>query len=113
MTAARVLLVDDDESSRLSLSALLDEEGFVVTEAASYDEAMLRIAEGRWDLVLLDQHLGAALGSDLVPTVRGSVPNAKIVLVSGSAEDVVSGGDDFFAKGGAFEDLLAKLRRLL
>ena len=34
-----VLLIDDDESNRLTMSALLDDEGFEVREAASFAEA--------------------------------------------------------------------------
>ncbi|MGZ3420209.1 MAG: response regulator [Polyangiales bacterium] len=110
--STKVLLVDDDDGARLTLQALLEDEGFSVTEAASSNEALALAGTIQWDLVLLDQHIGPVLGSDLVPTLRKTAPTAKIVIVSGSAEDVVTAGDGFFPKGGAFDALLVLLRSL-
>lgn len=114
---SKILLVDDDESNRLTLSALLEDDGFAVRTVASYAEARRVLSSnGEADLVLLDQNLGDGLGTDLVPTVRGSMPGARIVLMSGSADlDTLSTAiaDACFEKGGPFPALLALLRRLL
>ncbi len=109
---ARVLLVDDDESVRITLAALLEDEGFSVELAGSSAEARSRISEGsRYDLVLLDQNLGDGLGIDLVPRLRAEVPMARIVLLSGVEADPSDPSVDArVAKGEAPEALFRALR---
>jgi len=107
-----VLLVDDDDAARLTLQALLEDEGFDVIDASSSGDALERMRERGFDLVLLDQHIGDTLGTELIPEIRLAAPGARVVIVSGSTEDAVVGGDAFFPKGGAFPDLLALVRQL-
>ena len=78
MTAS-ILLVDDDESVRITLAALLEGEGFTVDAAESYAGALACLASeaARYDLVLLDQHLGDGEGSALLPQVRARQPASR------------------------------------
>jgi DNA-binding NtrC family response regulator len=111
-----ILLVDDDDGSRVTLSALLEDDGFAVRSARSCAEARKILSEAAAaDLVLLDQHLGDGLGSDLVGLVRRHQPRAKIVLMSGSIdrEGFPETTDGCFEKAGAFEDLVRLLNGLL
>jgi two-component system, response regulator RegA len=111
----RILLVDDDESNRLTLSALLEDEGFEVREATSFAEACEVLSgPSSFAIVLTDQNLGDGLGSDLMPVVRARLPRAKVVLMSGSAGDALlrEPSDGCFTKGDDFVELLALLRGL-
>lgn len=113
---SRLLLVDDDESNRLTLSMLLEDEAFHVECAASYGDAvrLLRAAPRPYDAVLLDQHLGDGLGSNLLPLVRERMPGAKTILISGSDAGVTGIGIDARAdKGTAFPELVALIRRTI
>ncbi len=113
---ARLLLVDDDESNRITLSALLADEGFEVRVARSFAEASLLLRDGPpLDFVLLDQHLGDGLGANLVPIIRSRYPRSKIALISGSLEDeeLPSGIDACFAKGEEFPALLRSIHAML
>jgi CheY-like chemotaxis protein len=51
---ARVLVVDDDPASRLTLQTLLQAGGYSVDSAASAAEAVGKMDEGRYELVLSD-----------------------------------------------------------
>ena len=51
---AEILLVDDEKALRDSLKAVLQGEGYEVRTARDGDEALVKIAEKRPDLVLLD-----------------------------------------------------------
>lgn len=53
----RILVVDDDSSSAQALAALLREEGHQAKVAASGAAAMTALADGTWELVLLDPSL--------------------------------------------------------
>jgi|HubBroStandDraft_4_1064222.scaffolds.fasta_scaffold687076_2 two-component system response regulator RegA len=115
---SKILLVDDDESQRISLGVLLEDEGFEVDVAASFaaGRALIEAASAAYDLVILDQHLGDGVGSALVPLVRGRLPGAVVVLVSGSVtekERASVGADAVIVKGTAFPDLLEAVQGML
>ncbi|WP_437957851.1 response regulator [Sorangium sp. So ce119] len=116
--SAAVLLVDDDEASRVVLAALLEDEGFQVDVAGSFSEAgrMLAAEGARYDLALLDQHLGDGRGADLIGPLRARLPRARAVLLSGTGGHDLGGArapDAALSKGLAFPELLEELRKLL
>lgn len=51
---ARILLVDDEPSILMTLTAILQKNGFQVTSAACALEAKQKLARGRFDLVITD-----------------------------------------------------------
>lgn len=111
-----IVLVDDDDGVRLTLAALLEDEGFEVQQADSCAEAReLLSSDDDAIVIFLDEHLGDGLGSDLVPLIRARRPHAKIVTMSGSSRGVQppAAFDACFAKGGAFPDLVELLRSLM
>jgi CheY-like chemotaxis protein len=57
MELARVLLVDDDPSSRLTLQTVLRAGGYYVDAAASAAEAVSKLDETEYELVLTDLHM--------------------------------------------------------
>jgi CheY-like chemotaxis protein/anti-sigma regulatory factor (Ser/Thr protein kinase) len=116
--AARLLIIEDDESNRITLSVLLEDEGFLVDAAASITLTKQHLAApgADWDVVLVDQHLGDGMGSEIVPLLRERLPAAKVVQLSGSlAEDDRTAilFDASLPKGTSFPDLLFAIRRLL
>ncbi len=110
-----LLLVEDDPSNWLTLSAVLEEAGFAVTVAQSYAQAIQFLeAQPRYDAVLLDSTLGDGDGRALIPLVRQRMPAAKLVLVSGLEDPRTRASvDTVFQKGGDVAELLAGLERLL
>src|SRR5205823_2908641 len=104
---ATFLVVDDDESNRVTLSALLELEGHDVALAASAGAARdLFERTPCVDVVVLDQHLGDGSGSELIPIARAQWPLAKVLLMSGSlaAHDAFpEGADGCFVKGDGFD----------
>jgi DNA-binding response OmpR family regulator len=114
---SRLLLVEDDESNRLTLAMLLEDDAFDVETAASYGDAVriLTAAARPYDAVLLDQHLGDGLGSDIARLVRERMPGAATILISGSDAGETYGADiDARAdKGTAFPQMVALIRRAI
>jgi two-component system nitrogen regulation response regulator GlnG len=112
----RLLIVDDDGANCMTLSALLEDEGFSVDAAQSCAQARVRLAaSGSYAAVLVDGNLGDGSGLDLVGQIRASQPGAPILLVSGSLPLAtnVSQVDAAISKGEAFETLLTALCGLL
>jgi CheY-like chemotaxis protein len=114
---SHVLLVDDDESNRLTLSALLEDDGFSVDVAVSFADAT-QLLEGQvtpYDAVLLDHSLGDGYGSDLIPLIRRVLPETKVVAMSGSlgADGMRRAADAELPKGLHFPDFLSRLQTLL
>lgn len=113
----QLLLVDDDEANRLTLSTLLEDDGFTVDLAVSFADAsrILERPERPYDAVLLDHSLGDGYGSDLVPLIRRTLPCTKIVAMSASVgpEGARQKVDAELPKGLHFPDFLERLLALL
>jgi two-component system response regulator RegA len=117
---ARVLLIDDDDSNRLTLGALLESETFEITEASSLAAARKSLAAALpFDLILLDRQLRDGLGLELIPAVRAQLPGCKIIVVSGSGgvgdEDRAAAyaADGYFRKGEDLDELFEMIRTVL
>lgn len=107
-----ILVVDDDAANRLTMVALLEDEGFVVFDADS-GAAALAACERPYDLVLLDRHLGDCEASQILGRMRAQLPGARIVLISGDLEGMSGGFDGAIEKGTRFDEVLALIARLL
>ena len=110
----KVFLLEDDDSNRLTMSVLLEEDGFDVTVAASFAEATSILARpsGAYDIFLLDHSLGDGFGTELIPEIRQRFPAAKIVTISGSlgGELASATADLVLAKAMHFPDFAQRLR---
>lgn len=80
----KVLLVDDDGAVRTMMSEALTRKGFEVISASSVPEALRRIADETFDVLITDLHMPmAGDGFTVVSAMRHSQPTALTVLVSG------------------------------
>lgn len=83
-TAHRVLLVDDDGAVRAMMTQGLERKGFEVIAAASVIDALRRIADESFDVLISDLHMpNPGDGFTVVSAMRHSQPNAVTMLVSG------------------------------
>ncbi len=87
MADTRVLVVDDDEVARMSLSFLLEQSGFTVTSARDVPEALKYIIAESFDVLLTDLHMpGAGDGLTVVSAMRHANPKAVTLLLSAFPE---------------------------
>ena len=119
MARARILLVEDEELIRTAVAEVLEEEGFVVTEAGSGDAALeiLRRVDG-FDLLLTDVHMpGAIDGIRLAQETRTIHPHLPVLFVTGRPDvmaSVPSGkGTAFLRKPYSLHEVVVTLRGLL
>ncbi|MBI5044223.1 MAG: response regulator [Nitrospirae bacterium] len=98
----KVLIVDDEQSIRDSISALLKKKGFDVEVAANGEECFQKIEDSLPHLVLLDYKLSGENGLDILRKISDKwVEIAVIMLTGAGAEDVRLAAESI--KNGAYE----------
>jgi signal transduction histidine kinase len=108
---ARLLVVDDDESVAMTVSEVLRLEGFDVEMVLSGDEAITRIQELQYDLVLTDLHMEDGDGISVLAEVRRTTPLTIAIVLTGfaSLESAIAamrqGAYDYLIKPCIIDDL--------
>ncbi|MDQ3822506.1 MAG: response regulator [Actinomycetota bacterium] len=112
---ATVLVVDDDASIRLLCRVNLELEGYRVLEAGTLAEGRLAASDDAVRVALLDVHLGADDGRDLLRELRARRPDVHVALLSGSArrEQIArEEADALIPKPFVLEELIETVARL-
>jgi DNA-binding response OmpR family regulator len=115
---ARLLVVDDDAELRELATAYLTQQGFVVTAASDAAEMDARLAQEKFDLLILDLMLPGEDGLSIAKRLKGRA-DLPIIMVSAQGEDVDRivglevGADDYIAKPFNPRELLARIRAVL
>lgn len=81
-----VLVVDDDRSLRLLCRVNLELDGHRVREAGTLAEARQELERATPDVILLDVHVGADDGLELLDDIAAQDLRSRIVLLSGTSE---------------------------
>jgi DNA-binding response OmpR family regulator len=115
----RILVVEDDSMLREAVVALLQDEVFLVDEAAAGDDGLFMAEQGIYDLLILDIMLPGMSGLELVKSIReqGIATPILILTARDSVQDRVRGlnigADDYLVKPFALPELLARVKALL
>lgn len=81
------LLVDDEPLVRMMTADMLSELGFDVVEASSAESAIELVTQGLCPTLLITDHLMPGMtGPELAQSLRGDMPDLKVLLVSGYAD---------------------------
>jgi len=117
----RVLIVDDLGAMRKVLRKLLESIGFAdVTEARDASEALLKLRQQRFDLVISDWNMPTMTGLDLLTQIRNDPKNRELPFIMltavadrESVENAMSGGvSEYLTKPFTQCDLEKKLERI-
>jgi two-component system phosphate regulon response regulator PhoB len=116
---ARLLVVEDDDTIRETVSEAMELEGFAVTAATNGQSAFDLLNRERFDLVVLDLMLPGMNGLDLCRQLRQASNPPLILMVS--ARDTETdrvlglevGADDYLSKPFGIRELVARCRALL
>ena len=114
----RVLVVDDEVAIRRFLRVALNGQGFVVSEAATGQDALQALTLERPDLVILDLGLPDMDGVEVTRSLRewSQVP---VIILSVREQEVDkiaaldAGADDYLTKPFGMGELLARIRTVL
>ncbi len=80
-----ILIVDDDDAARRSLSLILERKGYDVETAATGQEALRKAGQNRFNVTLLDIRLPDVEGIELIAPLKEDHPDMAIVMVTGYA----------------------------
>jgi len=115
---ARLLVVDDEASLRITTAAILEKDGYVVDTASSGEEAIELLEKLEYDLVLTDLHMEGGDGLTVLSEIRRRAPLTISIVLTGfaSVESAIAalqeGAYDYLVKPFAMAELEARIRAL-
>src|SRR6266849_10731859 len=77
------LVIDDEQQVRDFVCTVLASDGWIVSRAASAEDAFEMLSDTRWAIVFCDVMLGGADGFAVLKRFKAELPDAKIVLMTG------------------------------
>ena len=119
MASKAILVVDDEESHRMMLRAHLEEDGFEVVEASDGHEAVQRVENRFFDLVLIDIRMPKMDGREALRQIKHFNPSIPVIMmtaygsIDSAVETLKSGAEDYLTKPLDMDELLIKVHRSL
>jgi cyclic di-GMP phosphodiesterase len=114
-----ILIVDDEEPSRATLSRKLQADGYTCTVANDGEGALWRTSEQEFDLVLLDLDMPGLSGTEILPRLVAAHPDTCVLMMTtvenipSAVEAMKLGADDYVFKPLNMDDLGLKIERAL
>jgi DNA-binding NtrC family response regulator len=117
---ASILIVEDEESTRLALKDLIQRRGFKTSTAKNADEALVILKKNRFDLMLTDIEMRCANeGVELIPQAKRLQEDLEILVFSGHTdfervrEAMRCGATDYVSKTSGMNELAIAIERSL
>ncbi len=110
-----ILIVDDEERFRITLAKLLSVKGFEVESVGSAKEALTKIAEGNYDVILLDVKMPEMNGVEALAEIKKLKPYLEVIILTGHASVDVAveimrlGGYEYLLKPCPTDELVDKI----
>ncbi len=117
--SANILVVDDEQTIRDSLQMILNEEGYKTDTASDGEEALEKITENNYDIIISDIKMPKWDGMQLLDKATNISPESLFIIMTAYAsidtaiDALRKGAIDYFIKPIEFDDLIIKIKRLL
>ncbi len=85
----RVMIIEDDEEMRSLLKDLFEEEGFETDSVSNGVNALEKLSEDHFDLVITDIRMPGLTGLEILPTIRKLNPETPIIVMTAYGSDDV------------------------
>ena len=113
----KILLVDDEVIIRQALGINLQKSGYEVTTAGNGEEALARLDNQPYDMIITDYMMGGINGVELSSAAKKLYPEIKVIVFSGNIEKglnkLVSDADCILSKPIGLDDMLDTIKKLL
>jgi len=114
-----ILVVDDDPSHRTMLKTLLSGWGYAVSESDDGSDAVQKVHEQPFDLVLMDIRMIRMSGLDALPEIKGFNPAIPVIIMTAyssvetAVEALKAGAYDYLTKPLDFDELRITMERAM
>ncbi|MFH1070279.1 MAG: response regulator [Candidatus Glassbacteria bacterium] len=104
MKGKRILIVDDDPQILTFLSDMLAEERYTLEISAGGEEALRKLEEKKFHLVISDVRMPGIDGFELLKAIKERFKKTKVILMTGYTDDydisdaLILGADDYITK---------------
>lgn len=116
---SKILIVDDDKEYRENLKEILDNAGYSNDMAESAKQAMQKLGDQQFDIVLLDFMMPGIDGINALGEFKKISPNSKIIMITAfaSIENAVvaikKGASEYISKPFKIDALLLMIKQVL
>ncbi len=116
--AYKILVVDDEEIIRDSISYILEKEGYEVQKAENGKAAYDKMLENHFDLVITDIEMPVLKGTELLEKIKTLDIQTSVIIITafGSLDTAITalrnGASDYILKPVEFDELLFKVKKL-
>ncbi|MGC8660481.1 MAG: sigma-54-dependent transcriptional regulator, partial [Desulfomonilaceae bacterium] len=116
---AKILVVDDEPSQRKMLKANLSLDGYQVFEAEDGKDAIERVSDEFFDLILMDNRMSNIDGIEALREIKKISPGIPVIIITAYAsvetaiEALQAGAHDYLTKPLDIEELKIKVQQTL
>ena len=115
---AHILVVDDDKGIRELVKQYLDEYGFITSTAQNAEDAIDKVNQIKFDLIILDIMMPGKSGLEFLKENKNDIDTPVILLTAkGEATDRIegleTGADDYLPKPFEPKELILRIRNIL
>ena len=114
----KILIVDDEKEYRMILKKIIEKHGYSVDVACSGEEAIKKIKNEKFNLILSDLIMDKMNGIELLSKVKESDNDIEVILVTGygsiqnAVEAMKKGAFSYFIKGDPPEELINEIKKV-
>ena len=115
----QLLVVDDEEVARRNLEHILSKENYTVDTAANGVEALARLRESVYDVILTDFKMEKIDGMEVLEKTKAIAPHTQVIMITGYAtidtavEAMKKGAFHYLAKPFKLDDVRETVRQAL
>lgn len=116
---SNILIIDDEKAIRKTLSEILSYEGYKIDDAENGEDALKRLKEKNYDVVLCDIKMPKMDGIEFLEKAREARPDVPVIMISGhgtietAVEAVKKGAFDYVSKPPDLNRLLITIRNAM
>lgn len=118
MAGEKILLLDTEKNVLLAYQAILQEEGYLVDTATTEQEALEKIAETNFYVLITELYLKNRVTTGLIKQVKQNYPDIYIIMITATSLNpesyekiIATGVDDYFTKPFSPKALLANIKK--
>lgn len=118
ITRQSILIADDEEAIRESLTLILEDEGYLCTAVSDGDDAIDQVRIRSFDLIIMNLLMPGRKGIKLLVDLKGHAPETPVLILSSyydaeiAAAAIKQGAEQYLLKPIDFEEFIATVRRI-